>query len=66
VYCEHSFVTWRSLIRSEDADTEATPALCARVRATQPATSMRARVKILVIVLSFIRLLELMVVTTCD
>jgi hypothetical protein len=30
---EHFFVTWRPLIRSEDADTEATPLLSARVRA---------------------------------
>ena len=35
MYFEHSFVTWRSLSRSEDADTEATPVLSARVRATK-------------------------------
>jgi hypothetical protein len=54
VYSEHSFVTWRGLCRSEEADTGAAPVLNARVRAT---TGIRGRTEIGVRVLTVICLL---------
>lgn len=54
VYSEHSFVTWRSLVRWGDADTEVTPALTAKFRAAALATSMQARARPLLIFLVFI------------
>jgi hypothetical protein len=44
VYCEHSFVAWSGpfLLFLSDADTDATPVLSARVRATKPAITTDA------------------------
>jgi hypothetical protein len=54
VHSEHSFVTWSSLLRSEDADTAATPLLSPTLRAAYPASGTRARAKTEMTVLNFI------------
>ena len=46
VYCEHSFVTWRSPFLG-DADTEATPMLGAGVSAAKLATTAMATIRVI-------------------
>ena len=54
MYAEHSFVTWRLLVRAEGGDPGSTPALTVTVRARKPASSMNASVKPVLIALDFI------------
>jgi hypothetical protein len=53
VYAEQSLIKWRSPLRPESADTEATPVLTESVRAATPAISTMAGAKIVVKPLNF-------------